>query len=696
MSKVAPAHKGSNSLIRLAPNVHLAATRDGVIVSSANGCFQLSGHSSIRFISEILPVLYWPERADDSSAASPDWVRELGPQLEQAGIVCNSPNGVTPANLVTRESCVSVIRHTPLTERVIDRLSESGIATSESAAGSTLLLADLSGLNTWDSLQLTRDVLDTGCRSISIWRQGSETFYGPLTEPQQTACWNCCRLRFADSVSGDNDSIDDATTARVIADNIALAIRYPAVAAYGCVVVDDGMKASLHSVLPMPWCNVCGAAVRSGEPRPAPVTTSLHVPEDLRILADPRGGIVRRLFLFDGDGAEAPQVPICSSASIGPYRDENGSHAGFAGEGKGATREEAVRSAIGEGIERYSASRWSPSNLILASFAELGSGAFDPRHLVLYDEAQYAQEHFPFVPFDPNRPISWTAGRWLDTGESVWLPALATYMNFPAAREEQFGQVSSNGLAAGATLEDATLRALYELIERDAFLLYWLARRPAQRIAEDGCDPITERALREVERLGAGTELYLLDVGTRYPTVVCLGIGDGRSWPGATIGLGTHANIDVAVRRAVLEHGHCGTYIRRLMREGRHQDVRRPEDVVTGLDHSLYFVHPENSSALDAFRSCSEPAASLAELRSEYREGATLAACVSKLREAGIRTAAADVTSPDVALAPIRVVRAFGIFMQPIHFGNAWRRLKNPRLEAMLAGDAETMPHPIA
>jgi ribosomal protein S12 methylthiotransferase accessory factor len=694
MSKAGPAYRKNASLIHLAPNIRVAATRDGVIVSSSNGCFQLSGHSSVRFVSEILPTLYRPEWP--SSEGSPDWVRELGPQLEQAGIVRYSSPGVVPVNLVTRETCVSVIRHTPLTKRVIDHLSELGIDVAEAAPDRTLLLADLSGLDIDGSLRLTKDVLRTGCRSISLWKRGSEVFYGPFTEPDQTACWNCCRLRFADSVSDENDAIDDATTAKVIADNTILAIRYPGIAAYGCVLVDDGSKSSLHSVTPMPWCSVCGAAVRSGEPRLSPVTISLHVPEDLRILADPRGGIVRRLLLFEGDGGEAPRVPICCSAAIGPYEDENTSHPGFAGEGKGATREEAVRSAIGEGVERYSASRWSPENVILASFAELGSQAFDPRCLVLYDEAQYAQEHFPFAPFDPDRPIHWTAGRWLDTGESVWLPALATYMNFPASREEQFGQASSNGLAAGATLEDATLRALYELIERDAFLLYWLARRPARRIAEDGCEAITERALREVERLGARTELYLLDVGTRVPTVVCLGLGDGRSWPGATIGLGTHANIDVAVRRAALEHGHCGTYIRRLMREDRHKDVRRPEDVLTGLDHSLYFVHPENTGALDAFRGGVERPASLVDLRSEYQEGATLAACVSKLLEAGIRTAAADVTSPDVALAPIRVVRAFGTFMQPIHFGNAWRRLRNPRLEAMLVGEAETMPHPIA
>jgi ribosomal protein S12 methylthiotransferase accessory factor len=156
---------------------------------------------------------------------------------------------------------------------------------------------------------------------------------------------------------------------------------------------------------------------------------------------------------------------------------------------------------------------------------------------VLYDDAQYARTDFPFAPFDPKKPIHWTRGRWLDTGEVVQLPALATHMHFPAEAAERFGQTTSNGLAAGATFEDAALGALYELIERDAFMLFWLARRPALRLAANGCSDVSRRALREVERLGARTELYLLDAGTQHSTVVCLGLGDGRSWPGVTIGL---------------------------------------------------------------------------------------------------------------------------------------------------------------
>ncbi len=522
---------------------------------------------------------------------------------------------------------------------------------------------------------------------------------GPWADPLHTACWNCARRRFSDSLAAEpGEGLEEEdSTVRAIAENVVLALRHPRLIPYGCVVIDDGRESALHWVVPMPWCEVCGGAASIASLRSASPTNSQLVPEDLRILADTRGGVLRELLIFEGDADDAPAVPVAASARIGAYRDGGIARPEFTGEGKGATREAAVRGAIGEGVERYSASLWNPAALTRAAFNELpDKAAFDPRSLVLYDDAQYLQPDFPFAPYNPDVKLHWVEGLWLDTGESVKLPALATHMHFPAEPAERFAQTTSNGLAAGVNFEDAALRALYELIERDAFMLSWLAGRSAVRLAEEGCDAVSERALREVNRLGAQTELYLLDAGTQHPTVVCLGLGDGRSWPGVTIGLAAHADIGIALQRAVLEHGHYGAYMRRLMLEGRHRDVSTSGDVLTGLDHGLYYVRPDRVAALEPLRSGSGGTTAVAELRSRYVQEPTLGACVACLREAGIRAAAADLTSPDVALAAVRVVRAFGTDMQPIHFGVGNRRLKNPRLQALLSREAVSEPHPIA
>jgi ribosomal protein S12 methylthiotransferase accessory factor len=633
-------------------------------------------------------------RRQPLTRASVDWVPELCQQLEQDGFALQSGEAAPLAIYVARE--------TPLTVRVSEALTQLGIDVATGPDCRTLALIDHSGLDPHASQRVLREIHRAGYRSMSIWTGGDETLYGPLAIPRQTACWSCARDRFSDSLSTDNppSSLGDSpATVRVVVENLALAVRYPHLTAYGCVLVENGEAPSaLHSIVPMPSCEVCGGAATIEASLSTVLARSPVIPDELRVLADPRGGVLRQVVIFDAEAcaADAPVLPVCSSASIAPIHNQRRSLPASRGEGKAASQQGAVWSAIGEGIERYSASWWRPSTLTRAPFNAVKDQAFDPHRLVLYDDDQYAHPDFPFAPFDPDQPMDWTLGRWLDTGERVLLPALATYMHFPVRAPEQFGQITSNGLAVGTTFEDAALRAVYELIERDAFMLAWLARRPAVRIAEDGCHPVTRQALHEVRRLGARTELYLLDAGTHVPTVVCFGFGDGDSWPGVTVGLGTHASIDVAVQRAVLEHGHCGTYIRRLMREGRHLDVLCETDVVQGLDHALYYIRPERRDALEAFRGTTDAPALLSDLRSLYRQDATLAACAAQLRDAGIRAAAVDVTSPDVALAPLRVVRAFGTDLQPIHFGHSNRRLSNPRLRRLLVEPPEIRPHPIA
>ena len=213
-------------------------------------------------------------------------------------------------------------------------------------------------------------------------------------------------------------------------------------------MVEDGEKATLHGIVPLPWCSVCGGAAELSQASFLRVVSASVVPDELAGLADVRGGVVRQVALFDSARADAPLLPVCASAHVGPY--QHGEPA-YTGEGKGATPEAAVLSAIGEGLERYSASLWEPAQLTCASLRALGDGAFDPRWLVLYDAAQYGVPAFPFAPLDLDLSIQWVEGQWLDSTEPVQLPALATYMNFPAEPGERFVQVTSNGLAAGST-----------------------------------------------------------------------------------------------------------------------------------------------------------------------------------------------------------------------------------------------------
>jgi len=678
--------KGANSL-RLAPDLRVVAIRGGLIVSTSRGCFRFNGSLATSLLSEVLPALYTSD-----ARRPPDNVFVLERQLLEAAVIEGLVNDRRTLRVPARAPHVAIMRVTPFSRRTAALLVSAGIKIDTRVGRGDFVVSDLSNLADDESQCIAGELHRRDCASISIWRRGEETFLGPIAAPGWGACWKCARERLADSLSDDIGIVDnDPALARAVADNVILAIRYPDIAGYGCLAT-TGKSDSVHSILPMPWCATCGDTAMFQ--RLAPINHSLLVPEGLRVLADPRAGVIRHLFILEGDGGDTPAMPICASALMARPQQGHMGKDDLQGEGKGATREEAVLGAIGEGVERYAASLWDPGKLTESSLIDLGDRAFDPRWLVLYDEEQYSRPGFAFRPMDPDAPMLWVKGHWLDTAVDVLVPAQATYLGF-GGDGITLGQTTSNGLAAGCSFEDAALRALYELIERDALMLCWLAGLMGERIDPHGCDGVSRKALDEVQRLGAETELYLLDLSAGYPTVVCLGLGDGVSWPGATIGLGTHANVDIALRKAVLEHGHYGPYMRRLMREGQHLHVREPEDVVSSLDHGLYYCHADNGASLGNLRQ-GQISVKLADLRKRYREKPSLTACVARLSASGIRTAAVDLTTSDLAMAGLSVVRAIGTYVQPIHFGFGYERRNNPRLKALLTRTVQTMPHPIA
>jgi ribosomal protein S12 methylthiotransferase accessory factor len=591
-----------------------------------------------------------------------------------------------------------------------------------------------------DDTRVLNDVANAthklGVPSLHAHVEGLDAVLGPFVVPGETACWNCYRLRRLGNADDPGSAykvqrgVEGATfTPRahphllpmpdllgnlLALESLKIISHYNQSQLAGRVLVQNlvTLVTSVHSVVRLPWCEVCGGASvrRTGTPGGSespllpsddeedgqPPLAAIEDPDELRARlegwVDERTGVIRLLTVNHPEPPD-PELPFASTAVVSAYTD--GVHyeawSGLAS-GKGLTRTAAMLGAAGEAIERYSASRYRRSDLFRGRLADVPGDRIDPRDLCLYDDSQYRREGFPFARFRENRALDWANATWLDNGEPVMVPALLAYFNFGCSPEERFAEVNSNGLAAGADEEDAAIRATFELIERDSFMLTWLARVPGQRLIPDAIDDQLGEAVRQLEIAGGHIELALLGAGARIPTIACLAFGDGRGWPGMTLALATHADPLTAVRKAILEQGHVGPYIRRLMRDGTHRGIDKPGDVRTLEDHALYYVRAERRARAEFMFAGGEVKLSeLAVPASDLR-----ASCVQALEEEGVRVAIVDVTSPDVAQGPFRVARAIGTDMQPIHFGHGLERLANPRLKRIAPNGVNPDPHPLA
>jgi ribosomal protein S12 methylthiotransferase accessory factor len=351
------------------------------------------------------------------------------------------------------------------------------------------------------------------------------------------------------------------------------------------------------------------------------------------------------------------------------------------GWGKGLTISGAVLSAVGEAIERYSASLPDAERIIWKRPAELDCEFLDPRTCGLYSEAQYERDEFPYVRFDKNIRHPWVLGKWADTGNPVWVPALFVFLSIELEQEQLIGQGTSNGLAVSTDEDDAALRAILELVERDAFMAAWLTASPGQRLElDDALDPLLRRVLEDLEALGAVVEVYTLPTSVIGTTVLCLAFGDGEQYPGVTFGLGSDLEPHAALKQAVLELGQTGPYLRRMMRSGALPTPEDPASVREMLDHAAYYFPRERATAFDRLRSNEAPVR-LADLKSVTKR--SLANCVSSLKAADVRVALVNVTSADVATGPFSVMRAVSPDLQPIWYGYGLERNPVERIQRL-------------
>ena len=424
------------------------------------------------------------------------------------------------------------------------------------------------------------------------------------------------------------------------------------------------------------------------------------------LLVSPRTGLVTELSP-QHRGPEEPVPPYLFTAMLAHFDFRPASRQERLNAGKGRTEEEAKRSALGEAVERYAAYHLDPRRV---STGPAAPDAITPADCVLYSEAQYAQDGFPFRPWTPNAEISWVGGTDLHSGEPVPLPAALVHLVYPMPRlEDHFTAVTSNGLSAGPTLARAILGGLYEVIERDALMITWMNRLPATEldVMDSRCHAAT--IIRHYRRFGVAVRLLKLATDQLPAVIMAVADDPDPARPARVVGMGCDLDPAVACDKAVFELCQARpSEAVRFREKPPAVRLKSYEDVKDLDDHPGFHAMRKNLREFD-FLADGARSVALADLAG-FATGdceADVAAVAKRLRETGARAAYADITTPDVAEAGYRVVRAIATGLQPIHFGWGQARLGGRRLyDAPMrwgfAGGPSTpetlnyCPHPLA
>jgi ribosomal protein S12 methylthiotransferase accessory factor len=547
----------------------------------------------------------------------------------------------------------------------------------------------------------TKWAYDSGIPAFCVHLVDDAVLFGSLTLSGRPGCGRCAFERFTAALAtkeagSKRPAVHFETIAPLIVREIEALIRngpkHSQLLDYVLAVDNETLDESLHKVIPLARCSVCGGAAAA----PLVVHDSLRlssedspevVLEALEGWVDGRTGVVSNLFI-EPPGELQTSLPIIATAAPPHVLEKDGSLRRLPiGWGKGLTVSGAVLSAVGEAIERYSASLTDPERIIWKRLEDLDGEYLDPHACGLYTDEQYERSDFPYVRLDHGISYPWVPGSWADSGRPVWVPAIFALLSIELRKEQLICQGTSNGLAASTDKDDAALRAILELVERDAFMAAWLTACPGVRVELDSIDPLLGNVLEGIEAFGPTVEIYTLPTSVIGTTVLCLALGDGDQYPGVTFGLGSDLQPELALRQAVLELGQTGPYLRRMMRTKTLTTPNHSSCVREMLDHAAYYFPRERVSAFDSLRS-GETSVRLSDLDSVTKR--SLNDCVSALNQAGVRVALIDVTSADVATGPFHVMRAVSPDLQPIWYGHGLER--NPTERIRKLGIAPNIP----
>lgn len=402
-------------------------------------------------------------------------------------------------------------------------------------------------------------------------------------------------------------------------------------------------------------------------------------------LSDPDFGIARREYMKLRD------VDDVLGHSIGAHGTDSSLFFGVPGNayngGGSPDLMSAHVAAIGETVERYSAA-YAPidsSAVRYGTAAELSTDLdlLSAQDYALFDDSQYSELDFEYERWTDEVPLWWRQGTDAITGDPVWAPAQLVHMAGRWRGEPSVGYATSNGLACGITFVEAALSGLFEVVERDGFMLTWYNRLSLPQIEVNS----SPRLKRYIERyfVPTGLQVHLVDMSvfSDIPSILAVIRSDSAKLAPFAVGAAAAGTIERACEKAATEAMYTRTWMKTEQREGRslHNVDNLAEALVTFEDHIRLYAGTDMVPKAD-FLTESTTRNPVQEVpRFDDSDPEKLwESLVRHLADRGHRVITFDLTSPDILEAGAKVIRTVITGMRPLDSSYGARFMGGNRL----------------
>lgn len=337
-------------------------------------------------------------------------------------------------------------------------------------------------------------------------------------------------------------------------------------------------------------------------------------------------------------------------------------------------KKRALIKCIGETIERHALGLNDKSRFINEAYKDLKELALNPHDLDYFiDKGKQLPELF-------NKKINWIQGISLTKNKKIFVPAQLVYVPYIGQESEPTIQFSiSTGAAAGTKLEDAICRGIFELIERDSFMIHYLNKLNSPLIDLENFGNAIKKILKIIKRYKL--EIYVADTTTDLNIPAVAAILIDRTGIGAAVSIGLRAgfNIEEIIINAIEE-----SLMTRSWTRDEFSNIKKeykPKRIIRKIeDRAFFWFRQKSIEHLDFWLKGKYARKDINTRTNKLNFTDSLEKLIRIFKQRNIEMIYVDITQDYVTKYGFRVVKVIVPQLQPLYLDEAYPYLGGKRL----------------
>lgn len=365
------------------------------------------------------------------------------------------------------------------------------------------------------------------------------------------------------------------------------------------------------------------------------------------------------------------------------------------------SKEKAAWKSIAEATERYlwyNSDEFYSKDIIRSTYSNLGSRAMDIFSLAGFSNEQI--RNFSILSFDKNDYFGWIKAECLGSKKGIYCPAQLFSQHYSNEcvrklydqenKEPMLRWSITTGLATGRSQEEAIVKGIMEVIERDAFMITYLNKISPPVLDLDDLseqDPDIAKVLREFKKYDL--EVSFIQLLTDFPVFVFAAIIIDRTGAGPAFSIGASADFDL---KTCLLDALSESHIVRLGLKNRYdQKLRSDKNNFGRQDRLAYWANAKKLPDIEFLIKGKRFSVALnknfyaikreSEHKKYYHKQLSFLTC--KLKEMNYEAYVCELTTKPIKKIGLRTAQVVIPGLQPLHLNEGIPYLHGRRLKTV-------------